>query len=452
MTIFLAVLAAVATLIALGSYTPIFPFLYKFIPTFDLFQAPARWMIWLVFAFCLMAGFGAEAWHKPGKWGRFWANLSLALGVTVTVIAILAGILVPALPGVFIKAFIIFGVSIVLGCVLVKTNPLPSTENGNRVAIWQWAVVLFVAIDLLVANWGFHQGADPSLYDKATAAAEAVKAQAGSGRIYISAKDLNKLQYEEFFNFRDFRMDGKWDALANAVLPNTNLYGGLASLNNFDPLVPGQFSKLMATVEGVDKSIRLELLRRMGVTMIEVPNGEDGQVRFEPLSRPVRYYWSDCQINAKDADDALAKLVQKISQGMQPAPIIMEGGRIADNLECTQVQPEITILEDEPGILVLHVENQFPGWLVVSDIRHQGASQVWVDNEPWEYEEADYFYFFIGLPDGDHTVRMINKEISIFWFIGYMIGWGITLSSVILTVVLFIASFWKRGFNSRSSV
>ncbi len=47
-------------------------------------------------------------------------------------------------------------------------------------------------------------------------------------------------------------MDGKWDALANALLPNTNLYGGLASLNNFDPLVPGRFYELMTRLDKTD--------------------------------------------------------------------------------------------------------------------------------------------------------------------------------------------------------
>ncbi len=140
-------------------------------------------------------------------------------------------------------------------------------------SLWQWAVVLFVSVDLLLASWGFHQGADPSLYEKATAAAKEVKAQADGGRIYISADDLQQLQYDTFFNFRDFRMDGKWDALADAVLPNTNLYGGLASLNNFDPLVPGRYSQFMAALEEVDENTRLRLLRHMGVTLIEIPDG-----------------------------------------------------------------------------------------------------------------------------------------------------------------------------------
>ncbi len=431
LTIFLAVLAAVATLIALGRYIPIFPFLYKYIPTFDLFQAPARWMIWLVFAFSVMAGFGAEAWHKPGRWGRFWTNLSLALGVTVTVIAILAGILVTTLPVVFIKAFIIFGVSIVLGCILVKTNPLSTIENGKRVVIWQWAVVAFVSVDLLVASWGFHQGADPSLYEKATAAAKAVKAQAGSGRIYISAKDLNQLQYEEFFNFRDFRMDGKWDALAAAILPNTNLYGGLASVNNFDPLLPGRYSKLMVRLEKVRENTRQNILRRMHVTLIEVPDGDGGAVRFEPLIGTGRFHFADCMVYAEDADESLALLFQQVSEITQSLPIIDEEGRVTPE-ECTQEQPEIMILEDQPGKLTIRVETNTGGWLVVADL----ADPYWrvlMDGEPRELFQADYLFVGFGMWPGEHIIQMVHYQ---YWSFVYLLGGTITVFSLILILDL----------------
>jgi len=419
LTIFLAVLAAVASLIALGSYTPIFPFLYKYIPTFDLFQAPARWMIWLVFALSLMAGFGVEAWHKPGKWGRFWTNLSLALGVTVTAIAILAGILVPALPIVFIKAFIILGVSIVLGCILVKTNTLPSKENGKRVVIWKWAVVAFVSVDLLIASWGFHQGTDPSLYEKATAAAKAVKAQAGSGRIYISADDLYQLQYEEFFNFRDFRMDGKWDALAGAVLPNTNLYGGLASVNNFDPLLPGRYSKLMAVLEGVDEDTRLNLLRRVGVTLIEFPGGEGGLVRFEPLFDSSRFYWSDCVVLSKD-EDSLGILIEQASEGSEPVPIV-DGSPFRDPQdECNQTDASIDFIHDYAEELKLRVNTSVEGWLIISDTSYWDWT-AWIDDSGndagvWT---ADYQSRMVYIIPGEHIVRIVYQPISFYFF-----GWG----------------------------
>ena len=41
---------------ALGVNTPIFPFLYRNIPTFNLFQGPVRWHLWTVFGLSVLAG------------------------------------------------------------------------------------------------------------------------------------------------------------------------------------------------------------------------------------------------------------------------------------------------------------------------------------------------------------------------------------------------------------
>jgi hypothetical protein len=436
LTFFLAGAAVIASLIALGSYTPIFPFLYRYIPTFDLFQAPARWMIWPVFALSLMAGFGAEAWRKPGKWGRFWTNLSLALGVTVTAIAILAGILVPTLPIVFIKAFIILGASIVLGCILVKTNPLPSTENGKRVVIWQWAVVAFVSVDLLVANWGFHQGADPSLYEKATAAAKEVKTRAGGGRLYISSEDLNRLQYDEFFDFRDFRMDDKWDALAAAVLPNTNLYGGLASVNNFDPLVPVRYSKLMAVLEKVNGTTHLNLLRRFGVNLIEVPDGELRGVRLIPLSGANRVRWVDCFIASDNESEALDIFVDQTKLYPKPVPAVLRDDRIIGSTECSGTSAEILVIEDKPGMLTIHVNSTSPGMVVTSDLHYPGWYRF--DNQSDELPQVDYLFRGVHVEAGESEVHMVYIPWSI------LIGCLLTLLSLIITITQFVSEQKKE--------
>ena len=67
-------LIAVGFVLALGKNTPIFPFLYQYIPTFGMFNAPARWMIWAVFGLCTLAGMGAEGCD----WGR--GDLAYAQG------------------------------------------------------------------------------------------------------------------------------------------------------------------------------------------------------------------------------------------------------------------------------------------------------------------------------------------------------------------------------------
>ncbi|MCX5880079.1 MAG: hypothetical protein NTY44_13345, partial [Deltaproteobacteria bacterium] len=60
-------ITVVAVLLALGKNTPVYPFLFNHVPTFNLFQAPTRWNLLTVFALALLAGMGAKAWGSPPR-------------------------------------------------------------------------------------------------------------------------------------------------------------------------------------------------------------------------------------------------------------------------------------------------------------------------------------------------------------------------------------------------
>jgi len=51
-------------LLALGGYNPFYFLLYKLVPGFDLFRAPARWLYLYTFAAAVLAGFGADSLQR----------------------------------------------------------------------------------------------------------------------------------------------------------------------------------------------------------------------------------------------------------------------------------------------------------------------------------------------------------------------------------------------------
>jgi hypothetical protein len=62
-------LAAAGLALALGTYNPLTFILYKLVPGFDLFRAPARWMALYTFGVSLLAGIGVQA--ASGQWQVF---------------------------------------------------------------------------------------------------------------------------------------------------------------------------------------------------------------------------------------------------------------------------------------------------------------------------------------------------------------------------------------------
>ena len=59
-TRFLAILAATGLFLGLGGFNPIYFLLYTVIPGFDLFRAPARWMLLYALGMAMLAGIGVE--------------------------------------------------------------------------------------------------------------------------------------------------------------------------------------------------------------------------------------------------------------------------------------------------------------------------------------------------------------------------------------------------------
>jgi hypothetical protein len=72
---FLLAIFAIALLLALGKNTPVFPWLYRYVPTFAMFQAPTRWMLWAEFALALLAALGVAGWRRPAGSALYWTRL-----------------------------------------------------------------------------------------------------------------------------------------------------------------------------------------------------------------------------------------------------------------------------------------------------------------------------------------------------------------------------------------
>jgi len=67
-------LALVGLFLAFGAYNPVYYLLYKVVPGFALFRAPARWLLLYAFGAAILAGIGLEALPRPQRpWtGKAW--------------------------------------------------------------------------------------------------------------------------------------------------------------------------------------------------------------------------------------------------------------------------------------------------------------------------------------------------------------------------------------------
>jgi hypothetical protein len=62
------IMALAGAFLALGAYNPVYYVLYTLVPGFDLFRAPARWLLLYSFGVALLAGIGLDATDRLGRW------------------------------------------------------------------------------------------------------------------------------------------------------------------------------------------------------------------------------------------------------------------------------------------------------------------------------------------------------------------------------------------------
>ncbi len=452
LVLFLLGVIFVSFLLALGKNTPVFPWLYAHVPTFDMFKSPTRYSIWAIFALSLLAAVGTERWRRPTGRGLYWTRLATMGAFAVMLGAGLGWYALRGLPDFhisFVRALTLTGLFGLGVGALALTAPAPESSPrwaGN----WGWAVILFVAADLLVANWGLNPGIALDFYtqppgelriailEKTVGDAAMVGETQASGRVYLPLSDEDSLRYDRYFVFETFDPGLDWDGLRAARLPNLNLLEGIPYVNNYDPMVPGRYARWMEYLDGEGVAVLsgLPLLDLMGVTVLEAesPDAAFG-VTFTPrgdaAARRVR--WLPCARPARDAESAWDAVTSgTVDLG---AVVILEDASPPQISDCSAHAGTASLQGTEnPSRVLIHTQSEYPGWVLLSDVWYPGWGAA-VDGEPVPVLRADYLFRAVEVPAGAHTVEFGYRPRS-FWG-----GLGVSLLALL---GLGIAWGWRR--------
>jgi hypothetical protein len=398
---FMAVLSTIAFLLALGKNTPVFPWLFEHIPTFNIFQAPARWNLIPVFCLALLAAFGADAWRAPEGRTLYWMRLSTAGAVMIVVVAWLVGALAPIIEPTFSRSFWLAGVWILAFCVLALRRPAKLT------LAWIAVLGLIVLLDLGYSNSGLNPSAPGSLYEGRSELAEQV---AADQRIYMPAEVEHDLIYERTHRFDTFESQIDLSLVRETGLPNTSMLDGIASANNFDPLLPGRFVVWLQALEDLPLEHQESLLGLMNVGWrAKADAASQTGLRYVSVSEPARVrlvyeaVWEDAPGEALERvlDPSFDPSQMVVLEGSEESDIVAAGeGRI---LRFEQVHP---------GRIEIEVRTSQDAWLVLSDAGYPGW-QAAVDEIDSEILHADYLFRAVRVPAGEHSITFTYESLAV---------------------------------------
>lgn len=425
LVVFLGGVTLLALLLALGQNTPVFPFLYRHVPTFDLFQAPARFSIWAVFALALLAGLGAEAWPAFSAQTRSRQERGIVVALGIVLAAGAARVWLPGLEPTFLRATAWAGVLGLGAAALARWVP-------RGAARFPWWVGGLAAVDLVIAGWGLNPGVGLEFYRETPASAREARRLLEDGRLFLLPQDEYRLAFEQFLRFDTFETDAA--ALRASLLPNLNLLDRLPSANNFDPLRPARYVSWLEELEAAPEARQRAWLAMMAVAVWETVDAEGGP-RFQPFPGGPRFQWLPCAWPVADGRQAWDVLVQPLA--FDRPFVVVEGYAPSGGWVCGEGgEGEVSVLSETPNEIRLQVTADSSGWLLVADSWYPGW-RAEVNGQAAVVYRANYLFRAVEVPAGGGEVML-----------RYAPGWlyaGAGISAAGLVALVLLGGYFRKS-------
>lgn len=380
---------------ALGINTPVFPFLYKHVPTFSMFQAPVRWHLWTVFGLSMLAGIGAGVWGR-GFRVLFMTRLAVAGALGVVVLALVAPEFLPSdmqsLEGVqtILGSLIILGILGALAGILTLLQP--EDPSHPRYPLWMVAVWLVAAGDMGYAAQGLNLTIQAAFFDRS------VVQQVGEGRLYWPRDVEHDEKYFRFLPFEDYRAAVEQQAEFRAsLLPNLNLIDRVAVFNNFDPLLIGWHKAYTNLIED-NPARRDALLQAAGVGW--VMDAPENPTSLDMYAGQAWFVESACW--NPDDEAVQAALVSPSWNSLTQVHLVGDGECPPAASGPTGVTVSLTRSANQIEAIL---ETRTPGYLVVADTYYPGWSAL-VDGQESPILRANLAFRAVQLSAGSHQVTM----------------------------------------------
>jgi hypothetical protein len=408
LAVFLIAVCIVSVVLALGDHTPVFPFLYRNVPTFDLFQGPTRFSIWAVFSLAVLAGLGCDLLKQPKDKGIYWNRLAVAGSGAVTGSAALAWCYFKDVKTTFITSIGLAGLWC-LGFTLLRLFK-PERGQDRKYAIWNLLIILLVGLDLTAAGWGLNPGVEVEFYSPG-------KHSAPDNRVMLPARLEYELKINQFFRFDTFYPHRRWTELRSFWLPDTGMLDHVEMVNNFDPLLTGRYQDWIETVdhlleqsEGWEPEHPALRLMALGSIVSESSSGQPLLVQITEQNLP-RLWLVENHRYVEDEREALETIFWgsfDLEREVITTEPLLEEQEICES----DIEGQVQRLLEKPGYLRLQVSAPCSSWVVWSQSWYPGWRTI-IDNTPagWAYR-VDYLFQASRVKAGEHTVEFVYRPLS----------------------------------------
>lgn len=447
---FFAILIPLSLLLAMGWNTPIYLWVFDNIPGFDFFQAPARLLIWYTIAMAVLAGLGAQFFESTAENRPNWRRM-LAACVALTAAGFIGAYFLTGRELTFLDATKTAGIGLIFSITLLLIRPEAGYPNPIRETMWQWLVIIFIAVDLFRAAWPLLPTMPTIIFSQPIASAEFLKTRAENHRYFVDDRFAHNTIFNEYFRFKAFGSSdiNYWRGLKETLVPNFGVYAGLASANNDDPLVVGHWHQLTQQLDTIDSSQRAKLLALMNVGyFINFAIDDTGPAIYHkpafliqdvPNTLPRAYFVSQAYY-AADNSAAMTRLTSPDFDSHREVVIMIADDErsLATNSPTTSNLVPLIVNEQGFNHVQLTVNVPSPGFVVLTDTFYPGW-QATVDGQGVKIWQANLAFRAVAVDAGQHEIGFSYRPHS------FMFGlWTSLITSFLITVFIGRLLVWRH--------
>ena len=186
--------------------------------------------------------------------------------------------------------------------------------------------------------------------------------------------------------------------------PILNLIDGVASANNFDPLVPGRYAAWINLLENSRPASRQAMLDTMGVGAVErIDLSRPLGIRLDPTGGVGWYGWFSCATLVNTGNEALEQ-VKLFQPGKEQ--LVLESSTTGSTGICgSKNSGQVELLREGSDRLDFRVTGSEQGWLFVADTWYPGW-KAWIDGQPAPILRANYLFQALAVDAGSHTITL----------------------------------------------
>ncbi len=448
---FFTLLSLLSLILAMGHNTPIYPLIFKYVPGFGAFRAPARFLLFYTLGASTLAGIGADRFRLTYR-TQYVARLTAAGAGAMLAISLAAWQISDqidlAIKPTFAPSIARFALWLGLSVILLLLRGREPNDTDPRIArsplpleIWRGLTVSLIAIDLVLFAAPLTPTIDPALYRTTTNAERFLLSRPDENRLFATYNYDYEIKFNGYLDFSSWGSPdpSRWLAFRETLVPNLNVFSHTASANNDDPLVVGRWRELMDAVRVADWSTRLRLLRMMNVGYVLDENPPPGlsPVLEVPhlyrIAEPLPRAWLVSQARIVSAPDAL--LSELLNPAFDPTTAVLleetdppyslltrphQGATPYSPVPTRGLLPPVSIsLHEGWNSRTIDLVVPQPGYLVLAYTYYAGWRAT-VDGQPAEILRANYAFMALHLEPGRHRVILHYQPFS--WKLGALVS------------------------------